>query len=286
MAKTRERMDDVAIAKLNVEHHLLIADVEVTASAAELNAAAGAGAGANTPGAPLANQPMVLDASGNISMPDNSFLKPSYAVLAAAGTNQATAAVVADQKNIVTGADGTVGVALPAAAVGMSIVVINTNITSGLKVYPVNGGSAAINSLSANAAFVLGPGKMAEFIATSATQWYCEGVSAGALTLAQIDLASQGVAAGYKIARSATPLAFDGSNPTSAAHGLTTCLAAFAQLAGSAAPGASTSVISVVINGANLDFYAWKPTTGGASGNPTLIASTGTETFNWFAIGV
>jgi len=101
-------------------------------------------------------------------------------------------------------------------------------------------------------------------------------------TGAQINLLTQGVAAGYKIARSATPLALDGSNPTSAAHGLTTCVAAFASLAGSAAPGVSTSVITTVINGANLDFYAWKIT---GVGDATLIASTGTETFNWFALG-
>ena len=94
-----------------------------------------------------------------------------------------------------------------------------------------------------------------------------------------------GVAAGYKIARSAAPVALDGSNPTSVAHGLTTCLAVFVQLVGSAAPGDSTSVLTAVINGANIDVYAWKHTTGGAAGNPTLIASTGTETFNWIAIG-
>lgn|SRR5574341_363024 len=99
------------------------------------------------------------------------------------------------------------------------------------------------------------------------------------------DKAVVGVAAGYKIARSAAPVALDGSNPTSVAHGLTTCVAAFAQLVGSAAPGDSTSILTAVINGANIDVYAWKHTTGGAAGNPTLIASTGTETFNWFAVG-
>ena len=92
-------------------------------------------------------------------------------------------------------------------------------------------------------------------------------------------------AAGYKIARSASPVALDGGNPTSVAHGLTTCVAAIATLAGSASPAASTVQLTVVSNGANLDVYAWKPTTGGVAGNPTLIASTGTETFNWFAIG-
>lgn len=104
-------------------------------------------------------------------------------------------------------------------------------------------------------------------------------------TAAQVNLLAQGVAAGYKIARSAAPVALDGTNPTSVAHGLTTCLAVFVQLVGSAAPGDSTSILTAVINGANIDVYAWKHTTGGASGNPTLIASAGTETFNWFAIG-
>jgi len=91
-----------------------------------------------------------------------------------------------------------------------------------------------------------------------------------------------GVAAGYKIARSAAPVALDGSNPTSVAHGLTTCVAAFACLSGTAAPGDSTSVLSVAINGANLDVYGWMPTSGA---DPTLVASTGTESFHWIAIG-
>lgn len=91
-----------------------------------------------------------------------------------------------------------------------------------------------------------------------------------------------GAASGYAIARSASPVSLDGSNPTSVAHGLTTCVAAFVQLVGSAAPADSTSVLTCVINGANIDVYAWK-NTGGT--DPTLVASTGTETFNWFAIG-
>lgn len=91
-----------------------------------------------------------------------------------------------------------------------------------------------------------------------------------------------GVVAGYKVARSAAPVALDGGNPTSVAHGLTTCVAAFVQLVGSAAPALSTSVLTAVINGANIDVYAWKPT---GAGDTTLTASTGTETFNWVAIG-
>lgn len=102
------------------------------------------------------------------------------------------------------------------------------------------------------------------------------------LTQGKLELLVQGAAGGYKITRSAAPVALDGTNPTSVAHGLTTCLAVFVQLVGSAAPGVSTSVLTTVINAANIDVYAWKPT---SATDPTLIASTGTETFNWFAIG-
>ncbi len=91
-----------------------------------------------------------------------------------------------------------------------------------------------------------------------------------------------GLAGGYKISRSAAPVALDGSNPTSVPHGLTTCVAVFVQLVGSVAPGSSTSVLTAVINGTNIDVYAWKPTGAALT---DLVASTGTETFNWFAIG-
>lgn len=89
-----------------------------------------------------------------------------------------------------------------------------------------------------------------------------------------------GVADGYKIARGVGTL--DGSNPTSVAHGLGTCVSVVATLKGTAAPGLNTSVITANINGANVDFYAWKPTNGT---DPTLIASTGTENFYWQAVG-
>jgi len=111
----------------------------------------------------------------------------------------------------------------------------------------------------------------------------------GAFKIAGVDVTATaggagvaGAAAGYKISRSAAPVALDGTNPTSVAHGLTTCVAAFAQLAGSVAPGDSTRVLTVVINGANLDIYGWMPISGT---DPTLVASTGTETFSWFAVG-
>lgn len=107
----------------------------------------------------------------NIAMSDGGYLKPSTAVVAAAGSSASDATVIADEDNAVTGADGTKGVALPAAATGLRIRVINTA-ASILKVYPVNGGNDQINSLAEDAAFSLGPNRQGIFIATSATQWY------------------------------------------------------------------------------------------------------------------
>lgn len=75
----------------------------------------------------------------------------------------------------------------------------------------------------------------------------------------------------------------DGSNPTSITHGLGTCLSFIAQLIGTSAPGDNTSVLTANINGAAVDVYAWKNTSGS---DPTLVASTGTETFYWIAVGL
>jgi len=66
------------------------------------------------------------------------------------------------------------------------------------------------------------------------------------------------------------------------ATGLTTVVAFVATLKGTAAPGVGTSVLTYDISGATVNVYAWKPT---SSSNPTLIASTGTESFGWIAIG-
>lgn len=234
-------------------------------------------------GAGEASKVMSLDASGNFAMPDGGYLKTSQAVLASAGSGQSTYAQIADENVIVTGADGTKGAALPAAVAGLRITVVNDSVSAVLPVSPVNGGNDQINALTAGTGvFTLGPGVTAVFIATSATKWYVEDKAAETPTTAQINLLVQGVAAGYKIARSAAPISLDGSNPTSVAHGLTTCLAAFVQLIGSAAPGSSTSLLTCVINGANIDVYAWKPTGAALT---DLVASGGTETFSLFAIG-
>jgi predicted RecA/RadA family phage recombinase len=77
--------------------------------------------------------------------------------------------------------------------------------------------------------------------------------------------------------------AFDGSNPTPITTGLTNVVSFVTTLKGSSAPGDNTSVITAVIGAAGaVDVYQWK-NTGGT--DPTLVASTGTESFYWVAYG-
>ena len=110
--------------------------------------------------------------------------------------------------------------------------------------------------------------------------------SGGYLKIAGTDVttalatAPAAVAAGYKIARGETAL--DGSNPTTVATGLTTVIAFTATLKGTAAPGVGTSCLTANISGTDVNVYAWKVT---GAGDTTLIASTGTESFYWIAVG-
>ncbi|MCL4715476.1 MAG: hypothetical protein KJZ75_11245 [Hyphomonadaceae bacterium] len=96
--------------------------------------------------------------------------------LAAAGSGQSTYAQITKQLNAVTGADGTKGVALPAASAGKAIFIVNTDASNELNVAPIYEGNDQINALtSGTGVFVLQPGAAAWFIPTSATKWYVEG---------------------------------------------------------------------------------------------------------------
>lgn len=94
---------------------------------------------------------------------------PTQAVTAT-GSSQSDAAALFEGLNVVTGADGTKGVLLPAAVAGAQVII--KGVTAGvLKVYPATGD--AINALSANAAYSLTTGAMpTTLIAYDATTWY------------------------------------------------------------------------------------------------------------------
>jgi len=114
-----------------------------------------------------------------------------------------------------------------------------------------------------------------------------DGVSATTLTVAGADVTSAvnaggvaGVANGYKLARGEATL--DGSNPTPIASGLATIIACGASLKGSVAPGVGTSVLTTVLSGTTVNVYGWKVT---STSDTTLVASTGTDAFYWWAVG-
>src|SRR3990167_2987953 len=196
-----------------------VSTIDLTELAALDNLAAGdlAKIDGITNGTGAAGKALVLDADGNVVMPATGMFGLSRAALAATGTGASDAAVIATQVVAVTASDGTVAVALPAAATAEGpILVINTVLTSGanLPVFPVSGGNDNINGGAEDAAFTMGPGKAAWFIPTSATQWYAEdaagtltttteenildGVTATAAELNYLDLTTLGTGAASK----------------------------------------------------------------------------------------
>lgn len=75
----------------------------------------------------------------------------------------------------------------------------------------------------------------------------------------------------------------DGTNPTPVVTGLSSITSFTATLDGTAAPGDNTSVLTTTVGASGTaTVYAWKNTSGT---DPTLVASTGTETFSWIAFG-
>jgi hypothetical protein len=89
--------------------------------------------------------------------------------VAAAGTNQATAAALDDGFTYVTGADDTKGVRLPVPEPGM-VCKIKVGPGADLKVYPHVGGK--INDGSSNAALTVVDDVCFEMIALDTTNWY------------------------------------------------------------------------------------------------------------------
>lgn len=93
--------------------------------------------------------------------------------LASAGSTQTDATLIKSSIVIVTGADGTKGVILPAVPVGDSILVVN-NAGSTLKVYPPTGAAITVPGTglgSANAAYSHTTFAVAEYFCVSSTQW-------------------------------------------------------------------------------------------------------------------
>ena len=105
------------------------------------------------------------------------------------------------------------------------------------------------------------------------------GATAVTASAATLNTAAVGVAAGYKVARGQATL--DGSNPTTAATGLTTVEQCVASLEATSAP--AVTFVTTTISTTNLDIYAWAPTSSTntaltASGDNSLVVS-------WVCVG-
>jgi hypothetical protein len=96
---------------------------------------------------------------------------PVNADVAAAGSVLADAAQLLSGFTVVTGANGTLGVKLPATPAAGTLVIIKGTTAGVLKVWP--DAAATINAVGSNGAMSLASGVIpAIFIAKSATQWY------------------------------------------------------------------------------------------------------------------
>jgi hypothetical protein len=93
------------------------------------------------------------------------------ATVAATGAAQANAAAIASGFTLVTAADATTGVKLPAAAAGLVCIIKNADADNAvLKVWPNT--ADAINALSANASLDMAAKTSAVLVAYNATTWY------------------------------------------------------------------------------------------------------------------
>jgi hypothetical protein len=95
----------------------------------------------------------------------------SVSTVAATGSAQTDAAAVGTGFTLVTGADATKGVILPAAEAGLFLVIKNADAANAvLKVYPASGD--AINALSANASYNMAAKTSVILVAYDSTTWY------------------------------------------------------------------------------------------------------------------
>lgn len=106
-------------------------------------------------------------------------------------------------------------------------------------------------------------------------------------TAAQINALAVGVAGGYKIARGVGSITGTGTVVTGLATVVAVTATAQDDLDGDALAGVSATIGDQAGAPAagSVILKCWKVTTGGAAGNPTLIAATAAKSVNWIAVG-
>ena len=91
------------------------------------------------------------------------------ATVAATGSTQSDAASVSDGFTLVSAADGTKGVKLPAAIAGRTVILKN-NVAAVLKVWPASGDG--INAITVDSNFTMLTVTACLFVAYDSTTWY------------------------------------------------------------------------------------------------------------------
>lgn len=94
--------------------------------------------------------------------------------IAAAGATQVAATALTSQANRVTSITATTddGVALPTAAAGRQILIINAHATDSLAIWPASGDAIDGGSIDAEDANPLTAGSIRRYVAFDATNWY------------------------------------------------------------------------------------------------------------------
>lgn len=100
-------------------------------------------------------------------------LSGDAAAVTPAGSSQSDGTAITAKINVITGADGTKGVVLPAGDGDTAVYLLySATATNACKVYPPTGGS--INAGAANAAFSMTAQKPTLFVRVSSTQWLAQ----------------------------------------------------------------------------------------------------------------
>lgn len=116
----------------------------------------------------LTSPTLTTPTANGITINNTLALEPASA--SGAGTNQGNATALSGAiLYYVSGADGTVGVALPSAAAGLVVGVYNLHASNGLKIYPASGDD--INDGTTDAAITIEGKTLALFMALDTTTW-------------------------------------------------------------------------------------------------------------------
>ena len=105
--------------------------------------------------------------AGDVTTTGGLYLKT--ATVAATGSTQTDAASISDGLTLVTAADGTKGVKLPAAVAGRTVIIKN-GAAAILKVWPASGDG--INAITVDSNYVLAANTSSLLVAYDATTWY------------------------------------------------------------------------------------------------------------------